>query len=123
MLRRSTKLIRDPGGERAPGRRVNQHPPGAAWVDEHPDRFMEIREGDYVGIRLNEGVHFVRCLQGPYGIGVVRETACGLSLPVDKFGVIGGGHPICGVVDCADCLEAMERVKPPGQGRSGPSPT
>lgn len=81
---------------------------GPHWIDNHPDRYEPIEEGDYVVVSgLNEQQHFVRChLPAPQHVIPTSETVCGIKLDPDSYREYRMG----GIVDCDKCLDAMKEA-------------
>jgi hypothetical protein len=88
----------------------------ANWIDEHPDRYGSLGTGDHGPFPFDGKIHFVR-------LGIARQAlqdgrtettiipderaACGAEVP--DWRADPKAYPICGVVDCEGCLEAMRR--------------
>jgi hypothetical protein len=76
-----------------------------AWIDERPDRYRVIRDGDHVVMRIGAYRHFIRVYtHGGRGIVPHPRAVCGHPMPTDWCEHVKD-FPMCGVVDCERCEE------------------
>ncbi len=84
-----------------------------AFIDEHPDRYQAIGDGDYVVTTFLDGTkHFVEVsFPGGRGPGLMDQAACGAKTPNWRDFETSRKMPMGGIVNCESCLDRYEESK------------